>query len=115
MSDSNKSYSITDLQVYLAHHYQGDRDEQGFFMKLVEEVGEVAEVLNQRAGRKAQDKADLDAELVTELADIIHYVVAIAAINGLNLSQTIIEKDKKAAIKYQHKRNLEEFLRKSKD
>lgn len=57
----------------------------------------------------------MDSELATELADILHYVVAIAAINGLDLSQTIIEKDKKAAIKYQHELNLEEFLKKSRD
>ena len=47
---------------------------------------------------------------MTELADLIHYAVAIAAINGLDLSKAIIEKDIKAAIKYQHDRNLADFL-----
>ncbi|MGT2666271.1 MazG nucleotide pyrophosphohydrolase domain-containing protein [Streptococcus rifensis] len=115
MDEYIKPLRIDDLQAYLANHYKGDRDEQGFFMKLVEEVGEVAEVLNQRAGRKAKDKADLDLELATELTDLLHYVVAIAAINRLDLSQIILEKDKKAAIKYQHEMNLEEFLKKSED
>ncbi|MEY8462339.1 MazG nucleotide pyrophosphohydrolase domain-containing protein [Streptococcus merionis] len=103
--------TIPQLQAYLAQHYQGDQDEQGFFMKLVEEVGEVAEVLNQRAGRKVQDKADLDLELVTELADILHYTVAIAAVNGLDLNRIILEKDKRAAVKYQHEMDLETFLK----
>ena len=79
-------------------------------MKLVEEVGEVAEVLNQRSGRKSQDKDDLDKELVTEIADIIHYAVALAAINNLNLTKTILEKDKAASIKYGHTMNLTEFI-----
>ena len=79
-------------------------------MKLVEEVGEVAEVLNQRSGRKSQDKDDLDKELVTEIADIIHYAVALAAINNLDLTKTILEKDKAASIKYGHTMNLTEFI-----
>ena len=80
------------------------------FMKLVEEIGEVAEVLNKRAGRKATDEDDLQEQLGIELADMIHYIVAIAAINNIDLSKTIIEKDRKASIKYNHTVNLETFL-----
>ena len=75
-----------------------------------EEIGEVAEVLNKRAGRKASDESDLQEQLGTELADMIHYIVAIAAINDIDLARIIVEKDKKAAIKYNHKTNLENFL-----
>lgn len=102
--------SIEDLQAYLLDHYGGRATEQGMFMKLVEEIGEVAEVLNKRAGRKATDDSDLQTELATELADMIHYIVAIAAINDIDLAKIIVEKDKKAAIKYNHRTNLENFL-----
>lgn len=104
--------NITDLQEYLAQHYaiHSNGVETSLFMKLVEEVGEVAEVLNQRSGRKAKDKDDLDQELATEIADIIHYAVALAAINGLNLTETILEKDKRASIKYNHTTNLADFI-----
>jgi NTP pyrophosphatase (non-canonical NTP hydrolase) len=102
--------SIEDLQAYLLDHYGGRATEQGMFMKLVEEIGEVAEVLNKRAGRKATDDSDLQTELGTELADMIHYIVAIAAINDIDLAKIIVEKDKKAAIKYNHRTNLENFL-----
>ena len=47
------------LQAYLYEQYGCRANEQGMFMKLVEEMGEVAEVLNQRAGRKSSDGADL--------------------------------------------------------
>lgn len=50
-------------------------------------------------------------QLGTELADMIHYIVAIAAINNIDLTQTIIEKDKKASAKYDYAVNLETFLR----
>jgi len=102
--------TIDALQAYLSDHYSGWATEQSMFMKLVEEIGEVAEVLNKRAGRKSSDETDLEEQLGTELADMIHYIVAIAAINNIDLSRIILEKDKKAAIKYNHAVNLETFL-----
>ena len=50
-------------------------------------------------------------ELAKELADVIHHTVAIAAINHIDLTKTIFEKDKTAAIKQQHERDLEDFLK----
>lgn len=80
------------------------------FMKLVEEVGEVAEVLNKKAGRKSSGNEDLQAQLGNELADVIHYMVAIAALNGLDLNDIILEKDRYASVKYRHRTNLEQFI-----
>ena len=102
--------SIDELQTYLSDRYSGWANEQGMFMKLVEEIGEVAEVLNKRAGRKASDENDLQEQLGIELVDMIHYIVAIAAINDIDLTTLMFEKDKKASIKYNHKINLETFL-----
>lgn len=102
--------TIDALEAYLYRQYGEWGEEQGLFMKLVEEMGEVAEILNKRTGRKAADGADLNTELGNELADMIHYIVAIAAVNGLDLNDIILSKDKKAAVKYQHDMNLETFL-----
>lgn len=104
-----KEVIIRQLQAYLEEHYKDSRTEEGLFIKLVEEVGEVAEVLNGRSGRK-EGVQDSNEELAKELADIIHYTVAIAAINEIDLTKTIFEKDKTAAVKYQHERDLEQFL-----
>jgi len=102
--------TVDALQAYLHHHYGGRANEQGLFMKLVEEIGEVAEVLNKRTGRKASDASDLQEQLGQELADVIHYAVAIAAVNDLDLSGIILQKDKQASVKYHHDQNLETFL-----
>lgn len=102
--------TIDALQAYLSDRYSGWATEQSMFMKLVEEIGEVAEVLNKRAGRKASDENDLQEQLGTELVDMIHYIVAIAAINNIDLSKLIIEKDRVASLKYNHSINLETFL-----
>ena len=80
-------------------------------MKLVEEIGEVAEVLNKRAGRKTSEEIDLEDQLGTELADMIHYIVAIAAINEIDLNDIILKKDRVASVKYNHDINLEDFIR----
>ncbi|MBR5795175.1 MAG: nucleotide pyrophosphohydrolase [Erysipelotrichaceae bacterium] len=106
---------IKDLQNYLYEQYGTRGHETGMFMKLVEEMGEVAEILNKRAGRKAVDGDDLQEQLANELVDVIHYAVAIAAINHIDLNQFILEKDKKAALKYHHERNLEEFIKETID
>jgi NTP pyrophosphatase (non-canonical NTP hydrolase) len=102
--------TIRDLQAYLSDRYSGWANEQGMFMKLVEEIGEVAEVLNKRAGRKASDEDDLQEQLGTELADMIHYIVAIAAINNIDLNDIMIRKDRAASVKYHHDINLETFI-----
>ena len=102
--------SMGALQAYLLDHYGGRANEQGLFMKLVEEIGEVAEVLNRRTGRKAADGLDFADALGKELADVIHYTVAIAAVNGLDLNEMILQKDKAAAVKYRHDVDLETFL-----
>lgn len=102
--------SFDALQAYLADRYCGWANEQGMFMKLVEEIGEVAEVLNKRAGRKASDEDNLQEQLGIELVDMIHYIVAIAALNDIDLTKLMIEKDRKASVKYNHTVNLEAFL-----
>ena len=44
------------------------------------------------------------------MADVIHYTIAIAALNGLDMNDIIINKDKIASAKYNHKTNLEQFI-----
>ena len=102
--------TIDDLQAYLADRYCGWATEQSMFMKLVEEIGEVAEILNKLAGRKKADSNELEVELGKELADVIHYVVAIAAVNDLDLNGIILDKDKKASLKYNRDTNMEPFV-----
>ena len=71
--------SIADYEDYLFDHYKKRGIDTGLFMKLVEEVGEVAEVLNKRDGRKAYADEDLKSQLANELVDVIHYAFAIAS------------------------------------
>lgn len=102
--------TIEELEAYLLDHYSNGGIDQSLLMKLVEEIGEVAEVLNKKAGRKSSGNEDLRAQLGNELADVLHYTIAIAALNGLDMNEVIIEKDKAASVKYNHRTNLEQFI-----
>ncbi len=107
--------TIPELGDYLLVLYRNVVTDQSLFMKLVEEMGEVAEVLNKKAGRKASDDEDLKSQLGRELADVIHYAVAIAALNGIDMNGVILAKDKEASIKYSHSINLEQFILKNRN
>lgn len=43
--------TIAELESYLLDHYENGGIDESLFMKLVEEIGEVAEVLNKKAER----------------------------------------------------------------
>lgn len=103
--------TIEELEEYLYDHYKNGGIDQSMFMKLIEEIGEVAEVFNKKAGRKCAGEEDLQEQLGNELADVIHYTMAIAALNGIDMNDIIIRKDKEASIKYKHRINLEQFIK----
>lgn len=102
-----KQLTFYELQNYLALKYKEGRTSTDLFMKLIEEIGEVADVLNKLGGQKENTE---NTSLEKELVDVIHYAVAIASINHIDLTKAIINKDKQAAIKYNQTPNLEEFL-----
>ena len=79
-------------EEYLADVYKNRKADQGLFIKLVEEIGEVAEQISIRDGRKDGNTEEVQAELAKELADVIHYTIAIAAVNGIDLEKVILEK-----------------------
>lgn len=99
--------TIEEYQQYLAHKYKQWGTTEGLFMKLIEEIGELAEVINTRNGSKVPEG---DESFEYEIADVLHYLLAIASINGVSLDSVIVEKDKMAAIKYGHEINLEQFV-----
>lgn len=98
------------LEEYLSSLYNGRVEASSLFMKLVEEIGETAEILNQMSGSKASNDDDLQSALGRELCDVIHYTVAIAAVNGLDLNEMLLEKDLAAAQKYHREETLKRFM-----
>ena len=50
-----KKVTIEILEKYLKDRYKGWATDQRMLLKLVEEIGEVAEIINMKAGIKACD------------------------------------------------------------
>ena len=59
--------SIDVLQKYLLERYGGWANEQGLFLKLVEEIGEVAEVIKMANVRSFLTDLDTDISLLTKI------------------------------------------------
>lgn len=101
------SINIKQLQNYLKTKYDKQEYTNSLFMKLVEEVEEVAEAINKMDGRKVDDGL---SSLGDELVDILHYTLALATINDIDLERAILDKDKIASEKYQQSPNLSDYL-----
>ena len=103
-----KSVNIYDYQNYLKQKYEDASHTQALFMKLVEEIGEVAEAINKKTGRKYDDG---ESSLADELVDVVHYAIAIAAVNDIDFEKSLLEKDKQASQKYKQTPNLQSFIK----
>lgn len=106
----NENFNIWTSRIFIWPHYINGGIDYSLFIKLVEEIGEVSEVLNKKVGRKSIGNEDLKSQLGNELAAVIHYAIAIVALNDIDINEAIIDKDKLASIKYNHKINLEQFI-----
>ena len=92
MSDKG-NITIRYMQKYLAakedvdkKHFLENQDQ--YFIKLVEEVGELARVLC-RGRRHATSIDDLKGSLEEELYDILYYTLMLASYNGVDMETWI--------------------------
>lgn len=71
------------------------RDSDWFLLKLLEEVGELAQISNRISGRsrrKGLSDADLRQAMEDETADLLGHVLLFAYHHGLNLEDAIERK-----------------------
>lgn len=87
------------LQKYIkSKDYSPDKKEL-YFMKLSEEVGELARAM--RKDLRPVTDGQVKNTVEEELWDVIYYAVAIANTYGINLEKVIPEKEKLNNEKYQ--------------
>ena len=86
------SISIGYLQEYIkAKDYQPELKAQ-YFMRLTEEVGELAEAM--RKNLRREDKNEIKETIDEEVWDIIYYALAIANCYDIDLEKVIPIKEK---------------------
>ena len=96
MSEIKVGTTLTELQEYVAEHWQ----ERGFdgntaideCLLLAEEVGELAKAIRHTSGIGTDPNSHV-GKLAYEIADIIWVTTAIANMYGINVEEAVREKE----------------------
>ena len=63
----------------------------GYFLKLIEEIGELAEVI--RKDKRVQGNGGIKGTLEEELVDVLYYILALANLYGVDLEDSFRKKE----------------------
>lgn len=87
-----KELTIKHLQEYIKINDYEPEWSNGYFQKLIEEVGELSEAIrkNRKKGKEEGIKGTIDEELY----DVMYYVLALANIYGVDMESCAYEKEK---------------------
>jgi NTP pyrophosphatase (non-canonical NTP hydrolase) len=77
--------TLSDLQQYIRNKDYRPESRQAYFLKLVEEMGELSEVIrkDKRLGPDGRIKGTIEEELY----DVLYYVVALANLYDIDLER----------------------------
>lgn len=90
-----KPITLASLQSYVAELKSPKRkNDRKYFLKLIEEVGELAEMINNDARWETTRAKDIKNTMEEELADILFYVAALANVYEIDLETSFHKKEK---------------------
>ena len=96
-----KDLTIRKLQECIKNIYHKNNMNDKYMLKLMEEVGELAEAV--RKNKKMQDDQNIKGTIEEELQDVLYYIVCLANVNDIDLQQCIYLKEKINCEKYNRK------------
>ena len=103
--------TVKKIQKYLEEKYKRAKPEemkntQRYFLKLVEEVGELAEVI-----RKNQRMLDCNIKgtIEEELSDVLYYVLMIANTYDIDLERCFKLKEELNSMRYGHELKIDDI------
>ena len=85
--------------------YKRDLNDK-YMLKLMEEVGELAEVI--RKNKRMNETESIKETIEEELSDVLYYIVCLANINDIDLQECLYLKEKLNCEKYNRKNIFEE-------
>ena len=85
--------------------YKRDLNDK-YMLKLMEEVGELAEVI--RKNKRMNETESIIGTIEEELSDVLYYIVCLANINDIDLQECLYLKEKLNCEKYNRKNIFEE-------
>lgn len=103
--------TIKKTQKYLKEKYKRIKSEdikntQRYFLKLIEEVGELAEVIRKD---KRMNGDNIKGTIEEELSDVLYYVLMIANTYDIDMETCFRMKEELNATRYGHKLKIEDI------
>lgn len=96
MGESN--LPISALQEYIKEFDFNPADKTAYFLKLSEEMGELAEAI--RKDLRLHDTGNIKGTIEEELSDMLYYVIALANVYGIDLEESFRLKDEINKLKW---------------
>ncbi|UTV30539.1 MazG nucleotide pyrophosphohydrolase domain-containing protein [Photobacterium atrarenae] len=78
---------ISELQAHIQSFDYAPEQSHHYFLKLIEEVGELSQAINQQKSGQPE-LAELKGSVAEELYDVLYYVCALANVHGVDLERT---------------------------
>ena len=105
------NFTIRKIQKYLEEKYKRIKPEemkntQRYFLKLIEEVGELAEVIRKNQRMMG---GDIKGTIEEELSDVLYYVLMIANTYDIDLEKCFKLKEELNSIRYGHEFKIDEI------
>lgn len=98
--------TIKRLQECIKDIDHKNNSNEKYMLKLMEEVGELAEVI--RKNKRMEKGTYIKGTIEEELQDVLYYVVCLANINDIDLQECIELKEKLNCEKYNRKNMFED-------
>lgn len=93
--------TIKRLQESIKNIDHKNNSNDKYMLKLMEEVGELAEVI--RKNKRMENGTSIKGTIEEELQDVLYYIVCLANINNIDLQECIYLKEKLNCEKYNRK------------
>lgn len=100
-----KDLTIRKLQKCIKEIDHKNNLNDKYMLKLMEEVGELAEVI--RKNKRMEKGESIKGTIEEELQDVLYYIVCLANINDIDLQECIELKEKLNCEKYNRKNMFE--------
>ncbi|MNF94830.1 MazG nucleotide pyrophosphohydrolase domain protein [compost metagenome] len=93
----NSPMTLAELQNYVKRRDYNPEAVNGYFLKLIEEVGELAEAMRKNV---RQGPSGIKGTIEEELADVLYYTVSLANVYAIDLELAFKQKDELNRMKW---------------
>ena len=100
-----KELSIKELQKCIKNINHKNNSNEKYMLKLMEEVGELAEVV--KKNKRMEAGKTIKGTIEEELQDVLYYIICIANLNNIDLQECIYLKEEINCQKYNRKNMFE--------